>query len=323
MSKSISIYRNKEFLKLIKESYKIYTIANKEIHEDFQTYNFYENLSFGWKKENISSSLKNNFFSLLMTSILIKGAKQENIKEYVKIITYIRQIVTSTDNIIDKEEKGIITLKNISNPIVKNVLVLMAVQELLSDSIKVLTDDKKISKVIINSIYGVAESESNRDFDYSNKYPTSEYVFDKVHKGIGGELLELSLRVPIAIENTKTLKEYSKGLFHIGIALQGLDDFCDMKEDFQEGKLNYALAKLLEEEIKQDEVTDELLDEILSLDIYTEFSRRYLKEIIVRAKKGFKTLEELGYPLGDRETTLLLKHLFKIRGLKKLWTLVK
>ncbi len=153
-------------------------------------------------------------------------------------------------------------------------------------------------------------------------YPSTEYVINEIHKGIGGELLELSLCVPKTLEFSDKLSFYSKGLFKIGMALQGLDDLCDMKEDYKDGKVNLAIAKLIEDKkYSFRELQKVSFDEILEGD--KDFVRIYLNIIGKKLFEGFNILQENGYPLGISDLKFLMRFLFKIRGLENFWKIIE
>ena len=303
-------------IKLFKEAYHVYNETNRFLELDFQRFEFYSDMNFKWRKENFLSSFKNNFFSLLMTALLIKGCQKRNIIIYSQMISCIRQIITSTDNIIDKEDKGIVFIPNIKNNVVKNILLTMASQNLLEEYSLKLCDSNKVSKEIINRIHKIAVSESKRDEAQYSVYPTPEYVKNNIHSGIGGELLEIAMIAPKMIENSNVLEEFSKGLFKIGMGLQALDDLCDIEEDLLEDKVNYAVSKLILE--------GESLEELKgnpNIELKDSFITDYTKEVLSETLEGFKYLRENGFPLTKRDIDSLLKHLFKIRGLSEFYKL--
>lgn len=309
---------NRRNLALLKNAYNIYGRSNDSLEDDFKRFEFYEQLNFKWKKENFVISFKENFFSLLMVSLLINSCKDENIKNYSKLITCIRQIITSTDNIIDAEDKGVVFIDEISNTVVKNTLLTMASQNILEKISVELTGDNTISRAIINKIYKIAAAESKRDEEQYELYPTPDYVKNIIHEGIGGELLEISMLAPKIIEKNQSIEGYSKGLFNIGMGLQSLDDLCDIEEDLRENKVNYAVAKLI-----KDGYSLNILKQNPTIQVEDDFIKNYLSEVLKDTLKGFDLLIASGFPLTRGDIDILLKHLFKIRGLDKFWKMLK
>ena len=303
---------NRKNLVLFKKAYNIYEKSNDSIEEDFKRFEFYEKMKFKWKRENFIISFKENFFSLLMISLLLNSCKEKNIENYSKLITCIRQIITSTDNIIDREDKGIIFIDEIKNIVVKNTLLTMVSQNILEEISYKLTGDNTVSRAIVNKIYKIAAAESKRDEEHYEIYPTPGYIKNIIHKGIGGELLEISMLAPKIIEKTKMIEEYSKGLFNIGMGLQSLDDLCDIEEDLRENKVNYAVSKLIE-----DGYSLTSLKENSKIIFKDDFIKSYLSEVLKDTLEGFDLLISNGFPLTRDDIDLLLKHLFKIRGLDR------
>lgn len=309
---------NRSNLILLKKAYNIYEQSNDSLEEDFKKFEFYKQMSFKWKKENFLISFKENFFSLLMISLLLNGCKNKNIINYSKLITCIRQIITSTDNIIDAEDKGVVFIDEINNTVVKNTLLTMVSQNILEEVSIDLIGDNTISREIINKIYKIAAAESKRDEEQYAVYPDPDYIKNIIHEGIGGELLEISMLAPKIIEGTERIEDYCKGLFKIGMGLQSLDDLCDIEEDLRENKVNYAVSKLI-----RNNYSLVLLKRNPVVTLEDDFTKDYLSEVLKDTLEGFDLLISSGFPLTRDDIDTLLKHLFKIRGLDKFWKLLK
>ena len=287
--------------KLFLESFNILKEIQKEIQKDLKSLEFQKEIEVEFKNLNFMESFKKNFFTLLMLSIMIDcKISKKNVVKYGKIILYLRQIVTSTDNIIDDENKGIIFIDRLKNNVVSNSLVMLFCQNFLSKTCLEIDFKSSLSQKILNKIYLIAESESLRDRKQYETYPNEEYVLSRIHNGIGGELLKISLEVPLEIEKNKKLEECAKAIYEIGMSLQALDDFFDIDEDKLAEKVNLYEAKLLySEDVK------EIIEE------------RYLKEVSEKAYEGFHILEKNGYPMNRKEAKRILKKLFELRGLKE------
>ncbi|MGL4785389.1 MAG: hypothetical protein ACRC2Q_00685, partial [Cetobacterium sp.] len=255
-----------------------------------------------FKNINFKESFKKNFFTLLIISILLESkVSKKHIVSYSKIITYLRQIVTSTDNIIDNEDKGLIFIKSLKNKMVSNSLIMLICQNFLTKECLELNEGKDIAvKKIFDKIYLIAMSESLRDKSQYLEYPNEKYILEKIHSGIGGELLKISLEAPLVIEENSKLREYSNGIFEIGMALQALDDFFDIEEDEESGKINLLKSALLYSEKGEEVVREE-----------------YLKKVSENAYNGFKILEDNEFPINKKEAKKVLKKLFELRGLKE------
>ena len=288
--------------KLLMNAFKILGKAQNEIENDLKNFKFTKELEIDFKNINFKESFKKNFFTLLIISILLESkVSKKHIVSYSKIITYLRQIVTSTDNIIDNENKGLIFIKNLKNKMVSNSLIMLTCQNFLTKECLELNEGKDLAvKKIFDKIYLIALSESLRDKAQYLEYPTEKYILEKIHSGIGGELLKISLEAPLAIEENTKLKEYSNGIFEIGMALQALDDFFDIEEDEESGKINLLKSALLYSEKGEEVVREE-----------------YLKKVSENAYNGFKILEDNEFPINKKEAKKVLKKLFELRGLKE------
>ena len=288
--------------KLLMNAFKILGKAQNEIENDLKNFKFTKELEIDFKNINFKESFKKNFFTLLIISILLESkVSKKHIVSYSKIITYLRQIVTSTDNIIDNENKGLIFIKNLKNKTVSNSLIMLTCQNFLTKECLELNEGKDLAvKKLFDKIYLIALSESLRDKAQYLEYPTEKYILEKIHSGIGGELLKISLEAPLAIEENTKLKEYSNGIFEIGMALQALDDFFDIEEDEENGKINLLKSALLYSEKGEEVVREE-----------------YLKKVSENAYNGFKILEDNEFPINKKEAKKVLKKLFELRGLKE------
>lgn len=288
--------------KLLMNAFKILGKAQNEIESDLKNFKFTKELEIDFKNINFKESFKKNFFTLLIISILLESkVSKKHIVSYGKIITYLRQIVTSTDNMIDNEDKGLIFTKSLKNQMVSNSLIMLICQNFLTKECLELNEGKDIAvKKIFDKIYLIAMSESLRDKSQYLEYPNEKYILEKIHSGIGGELLKISLEAPLVIEENSKLREYSNGIFEIGMALQALDDFFDIEEDEESGKINLLRSALLYSEKDEEVVREE-----------------YLKKVSENAYNGFKILEDNEFPINKKEAKKVLKKLFELRGLKE------
>ncbi|MCQ8212482.1 hypothetical protein NON08_08105 [Cetobacterium somerae] len=290
--------------KLLMNAFKILGKAQKEIEIELNKFKFSEEIVKDFKNLNFKESFKKNFFTLLIISLLIESkVSKKYIISYTKIIIYLRQIVTSTDNILDNENKGLIFIKKLKNNIVSNSLVMLMCQNLLTkECLEITKGNDEAVKKIFEKIYIIAISESLRDKSQYKEYPKDKYILEEIHSGIGGELLKISLEIPLIVEENLKLKEFSKGIYEIGMSLQALDDFFDIDEDEESGKINLLKAELVYKKIeKKDE----------------EIKEEYLKKVSSNAYNGFKILENNDFPINQKEAKKVLKKLFELRGLKE------
>jgi hypothetical protein len=244
--------------------------------------------------------------------------------KYGELIFCLRAIITATDNIIDNEEKGVIFISKVDNKIVENTLLILIMEHIMRDVLEELDSTKASSHMIfiLNKIYSIAESESVRNINLYENYPKEDYIINHIHKGIGGELLQLSLWIPTLIEQNQILDKYSKALFYIGMSLQALDDLCDMQEDYDNKKINLAISGL---KYNFFDNIDNLFSKDSSKLIYEfpKFYKDYVSICIDKAMCGFRQFARCGYPLKEKEALILLEYLFELRGIKELWDISK
>lgn len=258
-------------------------------------------------------SFKANFFTILMLSLLLESKIDKNrCALYGKIILLIRQIVTSVDNVLDKERKGIMFIEGLSNLVVENTMMTLICQNILTEDIIQLEIEEKIVNLnnrLLDKIYSIANGKNLRRRNLYNRYPSMAYIETNIHHYIGGELLDISLFIPSLVEKNEKLELFSKGLFKIGMSLQGLDDFFDMKEDFENENINLATSEYIEFfSIKENEVNFENID--------SKFTKTYIERIVSLAYEGFELLKSVGYPINISTGRFVLKKLFILRGLK-------
>ncbi|MGL5056746.1 MAG: hypothetical protein ACRC6A_05190, partial [Fusobacteriaceae bacterium] len=261
-----------------------------------------------------------NFFTILMLSTFKKsGLSDKKIIEYGKISFALRTIITSTDNMIDNEEKGVLFLKKPKNSYIKNSLFIILSQNIIDDTLGNLEDKSSDFKFnILNKIYSIAMAEDKRELSDYTEYPKPDFVTNILHSGIGGELLSIAFEAPLLLEQDKTILEklmrYKKGIYKVGMALQSLDDLCDIIEDYKANKVNLGTSKLIYDfNYSYEEI--QKIENFKSLE-FEMFYKSYLDKVINEALEGMKELE-----LSKNEKSLksLLKYLFKLRGLEEVY----
>ncbi|MCS5420871.1 MULTISPECIES: hypothetical protein [Psychrilyobacter] len=311
------MYTTGKFMKHLLKSNKMYNTVVKDIKKDIYEFSFFDKIEV--QEENFKKNFKNNFFSIFMLSLIeFLEAEREDVVKYGKCLFYLRGIITCTDNIIDDESKGAIFLNGIKEKTTENTLLTLILQKNLEKIIFELdVKNTGISNAVLESIYLIAKSEGMRDRAIYGNYPGYNFISHEIHSGIGGELLKIGVLVPLHREKNDKFKDVSKVLYNLGLSLQGLDDLCDMEEDFYAGKINLATSFFMDR-LQVDEET------AVNLDILdTPAAEEYLKEIMSYSMESFRMLEELGYPINKKLGMKLLFHLFKIRGLEDLWDIYK
>lgn len=320
---NLGVKSNKLF-RLLFSTIKIHQGMEKEYINRLKNYINQDSLISNKVQENYIKYLEKNFFSTLLLSIFkINKVSKERIIEYGIIIHSLRGMVTCADNIIDKESKGSIFLNGISNHILSNTMLSIVHQNILNDSINILSHNESHRKAMVEgyskALYSIALGESIREFTYSIEKP--EEIINTIHKKIGGELLELAFIIPSINENSEELQVAKNGIFQIGIALQMLDDICDFKEDISENKKNYLFSKIFHSTpLKISEIIEfSKKENFYKSDIYINNYNEAVKEAIDIALNGFEVLGKSGYPVDNVQGKLILEFMFNVRGLSDAW----
>ena len=310
------ILGNLKLAGIMKNAHKHYAKIESAAELRLKQLDYSSDLVFTNKNLSFIESYKKNFFTFLMISILDNmKIPKERVILYGEITFCLRGIVTATDNIIDNEKKGVIFLNDVENSVVNNTLLLMTLQNVLLHVLNELGCSEKGMTLILNKIHSIAKSESLRNSALYDKYPAPQYIIDNIHTGIGGELLQLALWIPEIMEGLSSpVSEYNKALFDIGMALQALDDLCDMSEDFSASQVNLGISVL---KYQYDTQYNPSVNPVAAA--YPEMCKNYSYNCINTALTGFNKLSELGYPLSRNDSLVLLQYLFELRGIKDLW----
>lgn len=295
--------------KLFVNSFKILQLIEKEMKEELSKYGFSEEVEIKLECNKGTNLLKKHFFTTLMLTFLLDSkVEKSRIISYGKIIIYLRQIITSVDNIIDNENKGIIFIKKINSNEVRNSFTMLLSQELLLKECQKIDKTGETSRLILEKIHFIGKCESLREKGLYIDYPKKEQILEDIHSGIGGELLKFAVNIPLCVErkensevvDLKKLQNYTFGIYKIGMALQQIDDFFDLEEDKLNGKINLFQSYIIYEKME-----------------LKELEKKYLNLAINEAYQGFEILEKSGYPIDRKLGKKLLKKLFEIRGLKE------
>jgi len=307
---------NSKLLKLLLISHLDYRQIEKEIIKDIKKLSFAKDIYF--IKCTKINNIHKNFFSLFMISLMnyLKIPKSEIIK-YGKFIYYTRGTITATDNIIDKENKGVVFLKGITEHTTNNTLLILIFNTKLTELINSYDTCGNINNLFLEKIHSIAKSEGLRDRNLYEKYPKTSYITEKIHSGIGGELLKIGLLPFFEQHQEKKVEILEKALYGLGMSLQALDDLCDIKQDIDNGKINLAVAFYMENLNKSEEECKNIKIEKNSA------TKKYLENTINYSINAFESLEKIGYPINKQDGINLLKTLFKLRGLEKLWKITE
>ena len=287
---------------------------------------YIDSKDFIYKNQDIPEKeyLQRNFFSILMLLIL-ETNKIENLRSHGLIIHSIRNIITTTDNIIDIDNKGNLDIIKLKNPTLKNVMSLLIAEEILNNELQLLERDQlnnfKISEVktsLLKSIYEIAKGEEIRTI-VDNNYMTYDEVISNVHMKIGGELLAISMLIPFLISGNNDILNFKDALFKIGMSLQLLDDIVDLEEDIESNTQNAFLSYLLDNSIAIQDITNY---NNRNKDIQTHYHNLIYSAVQI-GLDGFKDFEKNGLEIGYKDGEKLMEFMFINRKMQDEWKIYK
>jgi len=293
-------------------------------------FNFAHNAHFTNRTLSSTVYFEKNFFSILLLSIL-KSAQIPKYRrlKYGLLLQALRTIVTCTDNILDHEQKGAIQLEtNLHNPVLDNVLLTLAAQKvLLCASCSLCSEPygtERLQKRLLDSLFAVAQGESAASLLPGETYPIPDQIIETVHKKIGGQLLGLALVAPMEneSEHRTALEPMEQGILAIGTALQMLDDITDIVEDWAVGKKNYLASWMMHHPpvISMNALHDILTGDTSAVALKLGSNRiAAIDQAIAKSLEGFDLLHQGGYPVNHEQALILLRIMFRLRGLGADW----
>ncbi len=294
-----------------------------EIEKEYMEYvkKFIPESDFEYRNIDLSEKdyIQKNFFSILMLMIL-EFNNVKYLKSHGLIIHSIRNIITNTDNIIDNENKGNLDIKKLQQPALKNIMSLLIANKILDTELHKICktgERESIKEKLLKSIYEIAKGEEIRKINGTGIMTCSE-VINKIHTKIGGELLAISMTVPIEIYKKESLSQFKDALFEIGLSLQLLDDTADIQEDFCAYTQNAFYSYLIESRISDDRINNFIETGHMSEDI-EKIYEKIIEAAVIQALNGFKIFERNGLEIGFKEGLALMKFMFKNRKMEKEW----
>ncbi len=276
-----------------------------------------------------------NAFSIMFLAIYASlGMDKEKRAVYGTLSHGLRGIVTGTDNLLDDEYKEMIPLRFHSSAVkFKSVMHIMLFDRLICATLLqaaqqgIISQDSvlQVEKALLSHLapIGAQEAIEEGGIEIIMK---PERVLNEVLVHRGGNLLRLAFVAPRLMENTaqEAITLADKGVFHIGMALQIIDDLTDVYEDLAFRRHNFAVSyiyhegepeerKNLEEILAKRSEAEKHIDAICpkSVSGVVQFA-------IEEALFGFHLLERAGFWMKNGEALSLIRLLFRLRGAGRL-----
>ncbi|MFP5211742.1 MAG: hypothetical protein ACLGPL_00030, partial [Acidobacteriota bacterium] len=246
------------------------------------------------------------------------------------ILHAVRGVVTSADNILDREDKGAVklelgegrTLRNIMLILLQNGLIHQVLQDLAPEDARLR---QRAWSVLIEGLFSIANEESAEEEDVETVLSPEE-ILRSIHSFRGGKLLQLAFMVPKVFEAHlgDRFEAAMAGIYSIGLALQILDDVTDLAEDVQNRNHNVLRSWIVhhgpdgaipdsdlkarsEAALKSPETT------------FPKATAQVVSLALRHAIHGFDRLRDIGYPVDHASSLELIRMLFRLRGLARLW----
>jgi hypothetical protein len=272
-----------------------------------------------------------NFFSILFLSIFDAiGIPEARQLRYGALLHGIRGVVTATDNILDDEGKGSIQLALAGgSKVLPNVLIMLlesgVVHEAMLDVCHDRRDVRETWRSLMRALYALGAEESGEEQAIEHVLSPKD-LLDQIHRFRGGGLLQLAFLAPEINEpHLRTKIAIAKdGINHIGLSLQIIDDITDFEEDLRRRNHNMLRSWIVYNQPDgpcEDADLKQLPAEVMkSPEIHFSLATQQVMQLAVEmALAGFARLHEIGHPVERSAARELIKAMFKLRGLERLW----
>ena len=288
----------------------------------------------GLPRRNPLAYAQRNFFSILFLSIYRAiGIPAERRLLYGMINHCLRGIVTGADNLLDDEYKELLPLNFPAEATrfksVMHILlfdrILFRIQERFRAQGLLAAGDLSLDSALFTAIVPIGAGEAREEGGIKEIIPPAA-VLDTVHMYKGGKLLCLSFVAPRLLEAAQfqdRLTRAGQGIYHIGVALQIIDDLTDVYEDIRAGNHNYLVSSVFHQgnAAEQRQLQTILAAKAAGPPIETLFPatlRQVMARAVGEALLGFAKLREAGYWLNQPQAYDLIRYLFVLRGVKQL-----
>ncbi len=288
-------------------------------------------VSMGVIPDNFYCLRKNIFSTLFHSSYHLLDLSLERRLLYGKLNHLFRIWVTSADNLLDKEDKEVVPLTMPGqSPIMRQVVTIMAADRVL----KKLLDEAVIDGVInpeqarqladssLQVLLPSAALEASEEGGLG-KRPAPDYVLSTIHVLKTGILFHVPFLGPELIEpqiDQHRLAKLKEAMLKFGLGCQLLDDLRDLAKDFIEGRHNYVLSRLEQE---QHPILKDWQQRSLNTDarLYQEVPQACLPTVrlaLQYLKESLTSLKQLGLGIPPLSADRMAYSMLNILDLKDL-----
>lgn len=280
-----------------------------------------------------------HIFSILFLSVYRSiGIPPERRVFYGVVNHAIRGIVTATDNILDDEYKEMLPLrfpegatrfKSVMHILLFDRFLARIIDEAAEGGLIAREEREAIQQRIFDAMIPIGEEEATEEGGVREILPPDQ-ILSSIHMYKGGNLLRLAFVTPRLVEKTLVapLEQADRGVYRIGMALQVIDDLTDFYSDIRDSRHNYLVSSIrFEGSTAERERLDRLLvgDDLGRPSIELAFAQsvqRVMERAIGEALAGFDLLHGAGFWIDRRLALILIRYLFRLRGVPNLLALL-
>jgi len=280
---------------------------------------------------------RRHFFSTLFLTIYQSlGIEPARRHFYGRVNHCIRGLVTATDNLLDAEYKEMLPLafpdrafrfKSVMHILLFDRFLARICDEAEESGVIRAGASRLVQDEVFRALVPVGAEEALEE-EGVREVLTPEAIMDSVHLYKGGRLLCLSFVAPRFLETDfpEAVSRAEAGIFSIGLALQVIDDLTDVAQDLAQANHNYLVSWVwhrgLEEERRILASLRSTPDSLIAMrpleEIFPASVRIVMRAAIGEALHGFSLLHDSGLPLPPRQALLLVRLLFRLRGVQRL-----
>ena len=279
-----------------------------------------------------------NFFSILFLAIYrAVGVAEDRRLFYGTVNHAVRGIVTATDNLLDDEYKELLPLrfaagatrfKSVMHILLFDRFLFQVVDAAAESALIAAQDRAPLQQALLDALVPIGEEEATEEKGVLSILPPAQ-ILDQVHRHKGGNLLRLAFVAPRLIETDlhDRLEQADRGTYHIGMALQSIDDVTDFYDDLRDRRHNYLVSSIRFEGSAAEKGR---LEAFLAgrgspapvQEAYAASTERVLGRAVQEALAGFDQLAAAGFWLNRQQALRLIRYLFRLRGVGHLLPLL-
>jgi hypothetical protein len=285
------------------------------------------------------SYAQKHIFSILFLSIYRSIGVPEERRIFYGVVNHaVRGIVTAADNILDDEYKEMLPLrfpesatrfKSVMHILLFDRFLAKAIEEAAERGFFPASERDLLQKRVFDAMIPIGAEEASEEGGVDEIITPSE-ILSSVHMYKGGNLLRLAFVAPRLVEKelADPLEQADRGTYRIGMALQVIDDLTDFYCDIRDRRHNYLVSSI---HFEGTPLERERLNRLMSGDdqgrpstelAFSQSVQRVMERAIGEALAGFDLLHGAGFWIDRRLALILIRHLFRLRGVPNLLSLL-